>query len=74
MRLRTLDRAAEYIREQDPDTDLTRTAIRRMGLAGTIPTVIVGVKRLYDLDTLENYVYGGQKPTGRGIRPVEVRQ
>lgn len=74
MRLRTLAKAAAYLREKDPDTDLTRTAIRRMGISGELPTVMVGTKRLYDLDTIENYIYGGQKPAGRGIRPVEVRQ
>lgn len=73
MKLRTLDKAAAFIKEKDPDTDLTRTAIRRMGLSGQIPVVMVGAKRLYDLDTLENFLYLSPQTSEQGIHPVEVR-
>lgn len=57
MRIRTIDRAAEYFREQDTDTNLTKTALRRMVIAGQIPSVRVGAKYLVDLDILESTLF-----------------
>lgn len=74
MRLRTLDQTAEYYRQQDPNTALTRTAIRRMALSGRIPFVTVGTKRLFDVDTLEEHFFNANQPQAEGVRRVEVRQ
>lgn len=53
MRIRTIDRAAEYFRERDPDTDMTKTALRRMVTTGQVQSVRAGKKYLVDLDVLE---------------------
>lgn len=74
MRMRTLDQAVAYFKEQDPDTALTWSALRRMILSGQIPSAQVGVKRLIDLDVIEECLYS--YPTdgqAGGARRVEVR-
>ena len=74
-RMRTIQQAAIWAIEQDPDTALTRTAIRRLVLSGEIPHVPAGTKRLIALEDLEAYMGGARfsNPTpARGIRPVEV--
>ena len=53
MRIRTIDKAAEYSREQDPETNMTKTALRRMVTTGQVQSVRVGTKYLVDLDILE---------------------
>ena len=77
MRIRTIDRAVEYFRERDPDTDLTKTALRRMVTTGQIQSVRVGAKYLVDLDILEATLFQPLAvPTADGkIRriPVNVR-
>ena len=50
MRMRTIDQAAEYVKTTDPDTALTKTAIRRLVTTGALPSVKVGQKYLVALD------------------------
>lgn len=57
MRMRTIDQAAEYVRAIDPDTALTKTAIRRKVIAGEIPSSRAGRKYLLDLDRLEEFLF-----------------
>lgn len=73
--MRTIPAAAEYLREKDPQTALTRNAIRNLVLSGSIPHVKVGAKRLIAMEDLEAYLErgGGPAPSAGAIRPVEVR-
>lgn len=57
-RMRTLDQAYCYIKTQDPETALTKCALRHMILIGVIPSVMVGNKRLLNLDNIEQYLSG----------------
>ena len=57
MRMRTIDQAAEYVRAIDPETALTKTAIRRKVIAGEIPSSKAGRKYLLDLDRLEEFLF-----------------
>lgn len=57
MRIRTIDRAAEYFRDRDPDTDMTKTALRRLVTTGEIQSIRVGAKYLVDLDILEETLF-----------------
>ena len=57
MRMRTIDQVAEYVRAIDPDTALTKTAIRRKVIAGEIPSSKAGRKYLLDLDRLEEFLF-----------------
>lgn len=72
MKLRTLDKAILEIKAEDPGTELTRTALRRMMLTGQVKTVMVGRKRLVDLDELKGQICEIATNPGK-IRRVEVR-
>lgn len=75
-RMRTIQQAAAWVREGDPNTSLTKTAIRRLVLTGEIPHITVGTKRLIALEDIENYLAGANLPAPPQlgiVRPVEVR-
>ena len=80
MKMRTIEQCAAYLKSMDPETALTKTAIRRMVVTGQIPSVRVGNKYLLEMETLERVLIGGfdkksihehTNDYGR-IRPVEV--
>ena len=75
MRLRTLEQAHTELLAADPSCALARTALRRMVIAGQIPSVRVGAKYLVDIDRLPEYLFPAAedkpKPGGK-IRPVDV--
>ena len=50
MRMRTIPKAFEEIKQVDPDTDLTLRALRRMVSNGEIPVVRISNKVLINLD------------------------
>lgn len=52
MRMRTIPKAFEEIKQVDPDTDLTLRALRRMISNGEIPVVRISNKVLINLDLL----------------------
>lgn len=56
VRLRLLDEVIPEIKKIDPDTALTRNAIRQLGLSGRVPVVMCGNRRLYNLDALLTYL------------------
>ena len=75
-RMRTISQAAAWVKDTDPSSALTQTAIRRLVLSGEIPHVSAGNKRLVALEDIEDYLSGVRVPLARqmgAIRPVEVR-
>ena len=71
-----MPQAAEYLRQVDPESALTFSALRRLVLAGEIPCVRVGTKKLVSLEDLERYLETGTvspSPAVGSIRPVEER-
>ena len=61
-RMRTISEAIKAIKEYDPQTAFTQTALRRMIKTGEIPSVRVGHKNLVNLDVLFEYL---NKPTNQ---------
>lgn len=57
-RMRTIEQAAAWIQETDPGTAFTKTALRRLIVAGKIPSVRIGTKYLVDLSVLEECLHG----------------
>ena len=57
--MRTIDEAAAFLRQADPNTAVTKTALRRLIRSGEIPSVRVGAKYLVDLGVLDEF-FGGQ--------------
>jgi hypothetical protein len=54
-KLRTIDGAYKEIVEMDPNTAITKWAIRRAVSEGYVPSRRVGKKYLFNLDTLLDY-------------------
>jgi len=55
-RMRTIREAVKAIREADPQTAFTETALRRMIKKGEIPSAKSGCKYLVNLDVLFDYL------------------
>lgn len=61
-KLRTLDAAIAEIKQKDPQTSLTRYALRQAVIEGRIPCVMCGRKRLVDVNSVMTYL------TGAGVK------
>lgn len=78
MRMRTINDAFDYVKEIDPNTALTKTALRRLVITGAIPSTRIGQKYLISLENLEAYLSGDlTQPSPapqiqNGIRRIEV--
>lgn len=74
-RMRTIEKAYRYLKEQDPETDLTKTAFRTFINEGYIPIIRVGCKTLVNLDNVDRFLQEGvpevQTPPPVGIRAIK---
>lgn len=68
-RMRSIEEGYREIRESDPGTALTKTALRRLVTTGEIPSVRIGTKYLFDLDAVERYLRGELKIVQREPEP-----
>ena len=57
--MRTIEQVAAWLRECDPGTAITKTAIRRLVTTGAVPSVRIGTKYLVDLGALIKYLDTG---------------
>ena len=55
-RMWTLTPTAELFKERDPSTAVTKHWIRSLVLEGKVPSVMVGRKRLINVDALIDYI------------------
>lgn len=55
---RTIKEAAAYIKDQDPKTALTETAIRTLVRSGALPSAKVGRKYLVTIEAIDAYLAG----------------
>ena len=58
-KMRTIDQYAEELKQRDPDTALTKTAIRRLVLENKFPHIKVGGKYLVNIDAAEIFYQTG---------------
>lgn len=76
MRLRTIPEAYLELKQEDPNTAFTMTALRRLVKTGAIPVVIIGNKRLVDLDKLPEQLLATPveipAPVRLGVRSVSL--
>ena len=68
-RMRTINEAAQELRQLDPNTAMSPYHIRRLCLDGVLPTVKAGKKILLDLDTLIEYM---SDPTADKFQPRQT--
>ncbi len=73
MKMRTIEQAASWLQENDPETALTKTALRRLVVTGKLPCVRIGQKYLIALETLEDYLAGDVPLPPSGTMP-EIRR
>ena len=76
-RMRTINKAIAAIKDEDPHTAFTPTALLRMIKSGELPSITVGTKYLVCLDTVLDYL---RNPTPKqtehkqsGVRPIPER-
>lgn len=55
-KLRTLPKAYNYLKEQDPDSALTKNYFRTLVKTGAIPSVRLGKNFLIDVETLDQHI------------------
>lgn len=55
-RIRTVNTAYAELISKDPNTAITKNAIRSIVNAGKIPSLQIGNKTVFDLDDLEAYI------------------
>lgn len=68
-RMRTIQEAAQELKQLDPNTAMSPYHIRRLCLDGVIPTVRAGKKILLDLDILIEYM---RDPTADKFQPRQT--
>lgn len=59
--MRTIDQIYEHIRTTDPESALTKTAIRHLVTTGAIHSVKIGAKYLVSVEAVEDYLSNAGK-------------
>ena len=70
-RWRKIKKAIAEIKESDPGTDLTETALRCLVTTGVVPSTRIGAKYLVDLDEVERYLRGELQQIQREPEPPQ---
>lgn len=73
-RMRTAPEAIKEIREIDPRSSLTLTALRRMMKTGEIPVTYINTKRLVNLDLLIEHLYRDNTELARSAEYGKIRK
>ena len=62
-RMRTIEQAAALLKQTDPETAFTKTALRRLVTTGQLPGVVrIGQKYLINMDVLDSFLSGESMP------------
>lgn len=76
-RMRTIAKAIECLKAEDPGCCLTVSGLRRLVKRGKIRATAIGTRQLVNLDEVEEYLCSSAEPaeevTTTGIRPVPER-
>ena len=73
-RMRTRDKAIELLKQDDPDTCISRNAIDTLIRSGKLPTVKIGNKVLLNYDMLLEIVAAGIGDTEEEQAPGSIRR
>lgn len=71
-RMRLISEAYKYIKEQDPDTCITKTGFTRLINEGRIPVIKIGNRRLVNLDHVDKFFADGDKAI-QELAEIEAR-
>ena len=75
-RMRTLDSAIAQLKADDPESGLTKYALRQMVLSGVVPSVKAGAKYLINYDALLDMLAVGfaqTEPEAPAVQPGTIR-
>lgn len=61
-RMRTAQGAVAALKEEDPDTQITVSMVRRLIRSGQLPCVPMGRKKLINMDTLISFFRESESP------------
>ena len=73
-RMRTIDQAIAQLRQDDPQSCLTRHALRQMVLSGAVPHVRAGQKYLVNYDGLLSVLAGEAKSAELDAQYGQIRR
>lgn len=73
-RMRTIDEAYREISNYDPNTSVSKNAIRRLAKSGKIKTVFVGRRILVNLDSLIDYLGFSRENSPQSTTSGTIRQ
>lgn len=68
---RTINQIYDAIKAKDPETALTKTALRRLIVTGAIPSVKIGIKYLADEENVWRFLRGELKQIQREPEPPQ---
>ncbi len=60
-KMRLISEAYNYIKEQDPDTCITKSGFARLVKEGRIPSIRIGNKIIVNLDNVERFFKDGDR-------------
>ena len=60
-KMRLVSEAYLYIKEQDPNTCITKTAFTTLVKQGRIPSIMIGNKTIVNLDHVETFFKDGDR-------------
>lgn len=61
--MRTINKFYDELVQEDPDTAAAKKLIRRIIVNGTVPSVQVGRKYIFDKEMMIQYLNGSYQPT-----------
>lgn len=70
---RSIDKGYDEYISKDPGSSLSKHCFRQMVLNGTIPSIKVGVKRLIDIETLDEHLKNPKPISNISITPGIIR-
>lgn len=69
-RIRTLKKAIVEMKKDDPNCDLTYSALRKMVLAKKVPFAMSGTKYLVDVDIIKDAIFNIKEVATSGIKRI----
>ena len=72
--MRTIEAAAAAVKEQDPNTAISKHFIRQLIITGAIPSITAGRKYLVNLDVLFNYLENGNPISAQDNKSSSIRR
>jgi hypothetical protein len=69
-RIRTLQRAIEELKKDDPNCDLTLSALRKKVILCEVPYTRCGTKYLVDVDIIKDAIFKHKEVASGGINRI----